>query len=581
MIDILVKYYSLGLKCLPTKQDKSPNISTTWKDGIEDTELYKNTFGIGIICGKLSGGLECLDFDNHFEDAKDNLSKFIAEIKDIYNKYHFPIESTMNGGYHLIYRCSKIEGNQKLAQRPKKDEKSQKFRPDTIIETRGEGGYFVASPTPGYKWVRNTVDNIPVISIEDRNTIIEVAKTFNTWFELRKNEYENNNKPGDIFNESTESKSELISCLIGAGWTDLGNGNWQRPNKKVGISATLDKVANNVFYVFSSNAYPFEPSHAYTPFQVLALLKYKGDFKEFARELAEKYNINKPQKRDRSKPETKVYSENQLEDIMNKSYIDLSIPISRPPTIIKIRDFENGSLNEKRLFTLQNFSAITGKSKSKKSFLGTLFMAAATCNGLLYNKICGYLPLNKPGVILFDTEQSNYDTYKYGKNVMNLIGGNFENFGTWGLREYSPKERCEIIDFILTKYKDNISYVVIDGIADLVNAINDEDEATRVSSLLMKWTKLFNIHITVNIHQNKNDNYATGWIGSYILKKAECIISVTKDQHRPFVSLVECMDIRGTSEFNPFEIEINEQGLPVINENLTLSNHYEVKEIDF
>lgn len=60
---------------------------------------------------------------------------------------------------------------------------------------------------------------------------------------------------------------------------------------------------------------------------------------------------------------------------------------------------------------------------------------------------------------------------------------------------------------------------MIDGIADLAMAINDEIEASRVVSLLMKWTKLYNIHITLVIHQNKNDEYATGHLGSAILKR--------------------------------------------------------------
>jgi hypothetical protein len=97
----------------------------------------------------------------------------------------------------------------------------------------------------------------------------------------------------------------------------------------------------------------------------------------------------------------------------------------------------------------------------------------------------------------------------------------------------------------------------------------------------MKWTKQFNCHITVNIHQNKNDNFATGWIGSYILKKAECVIGVTKDADNAMCSKVECQDIRGTAEFKDFDIEIQENGIPVVKENLLISSQYEVKDIPF
>jgi KaiC/GvpD/RAD55 family RecA-like ATPase len=248
---------------------------------------------------------------------------------------------------------------------------------------------------------------------------------------------------------------------------------------------------------------------------------------------------------------------------------------------MKIRDFENNQIYERRLFSLGNFSAITGKSKSKKSFFAAMLLAAAAKNGLIENKLNGFLPTSKNGVLLFDTEQSNYDVYRYAKNVLDVIGHKADNFGAFALMEYTPKERCEIIDHAITKYKDNVSYIVIDGIADLATAINDELEATRVVSLLMKWTKLYNNHITVNIHQNKNDNFATGHLGSLILKKAEAIISVFKDEKDSMVSKVECTDIRGTAEFKDFEIEIQETGIPKLRENFYIPTHYNTVEREF
>ena len=55
-----------------------------------------------------------------------------------------------------------------------------------------------------------------------------------------------------------------------------------RPGKAAGTSATLK---DRVFYVFSSNAAPFEPGRAYSPFAVLALLEFGGDFAATARAL--------------------------------------------------------------------------------------------------------------------------------------------------------------------------------------------------------------------------------------------------------------------------------------------------------
>jgi len=578
---IAKEYINYGFSVLPTKNDKSPNVKGTWKDGITDLKEFDSAEGIGIICGEPSGNLECLDIDNHFGDAKDNLSKLIEEIKDIYLKYKFPIEETVNGGYHLLYRSKKIGGNQKLASKPLLDQKTNKWRPDAIIETRGEGGYFVAAPTPGYKVVRNNILDVPEITVEERDLIISVCKSFNEWHEVRKETYEQTDKPGDLFNQSIESKEEMISCLKSEGWTETKTGIWRRPGKKDGISATIGKVADNVFYNFSSNAYPFEPNAGYTPFQVVSLLKYKGQFSDFAKELVQRYDLNKDKKEYKKEPKEVKKDKKELDKILSNAYIDLTVPVPKPPTALKISEFENGFIIDKRLFTLSNFSAITGKSKSKKTFLTTILLAAATLNGEIYKKITGCLPESKRATFLFDTEQANYDAYMTGKRVNNLLGYNAENFGAFGLRELTPLERCELIEYALKEFSPNVGYVVIDGIADLATAINDEQEASRVAGLLLKWTKVYNCHITTVIHQNKNDSYATGHLGSAILKKAEAIISVTKSETNSYSSNVKCDMIRGVADFNDFEIEINEKGMPEINEMINIATHYERKDIDF
>ena len=62
-----------------------------------------------------------------------------------------------------------------------------------------------------------------------------------------------------------------------------------------------------------------------------------------------------------------------------------------------------------------------------------------------------------------------------------------------------------LIEFIFNKYKTKIALMIIDGVADLVNAINDEVEATKIVTMLLKYTALYNCHISTVIHQNKNN----------------------------------------------------------------------------
>jgi hypothetical protein len=89
------------------------------------------------------------------------------------------------------------------------------------------------------------------------------------------------NRPGDDFN----NRGDVRAVLLQHGWvlTKPGdNEHWRRPGKTCGMSATLK---DRVFYVFSSNAAPFEPHHAYSPFAVYALLNHGGSYELAARAL--------------------------------------------------------------------------------------------------------------------------------------------------------------------------------------------------------------------------------------------------------------------------------------------------------
>jgi hypothetical protein len=90
-------------------------------------------------------------------------------------------------------------------------------------------------------------------------------------------------RPGDDYNQN----ADIRPLLEQHGWTYLhtandGNEHWCRPGKDEGTSATLKE---RVFWVFSSNAPPFQADTGYGPFAVLGLLEFGGDFAAAARAL--------------------------------------------------------------------------------------------------------------------------------------------------------------------------------------------------------------------------------------------------------------------------------------------------------
>jgi len=564
---ILSSYKDTGITIFPVQEDKSPVKGFIWNKDIAMPTDFKDAHGVGVVCGKASGGLEVIDIDNHFGDAKSLMTEFmnLKEVKDVFSRNNIVVNSTNGGGYHIIYRANNINGNKKLSSRPKWSDKEEKFKPDAIFETRGDGGYIVAPPTKGYESVRGHILKVCKISDQDRDTLIEAAKSFNQWIpEERKEAIGTKERVGDKFDNDSSSVYEAQAALKKAGWSDLGNGRWRRPEKSKGISATFGKVAPNVFYCFTSNGYPFEEMSAYSPFQVVALLDYGGDFSAFAKDLAERYDPKEPKESPVTNREKKEVDASKMDGLLSRAFIDISIPVPRPPAAMEIR-WDEGR-DWQRFLTLGNISVITGKAKAKKTFFTSMVNAAAAGGHSIYNRFRGVLPEGKGLVIRIDTEQSDYDAYTVAKRVEDMIPENLrgEHYASFDLREYNPEERIEMVDYIFNKFGKNIGMMIIDGIADLAKTFNDEVEASKLVSLLLKWSKIYNCHIMNIIHQNKGDNFATGHLGSALMKKSEMVISVSKEENNPEVSIVENENARGVKEFKSFNFNINENGMPVI-----------------
>jgi len=233
------------------------------------------------------------------------------------------------------------------------------------------------------------------------------------------------------------------------------------------------------------------------------------------------------------------------------------------------------------LGTCGNFSAIIGKAKSRKSFLINIAVSSATKSGLVLDLIRSDIS-HQPQVIYFDTEQSKYHVQLALKRICKQINiDDPHNLTVYGLRKYEPKERLALIEHAIYN-NENVGFVVIDGIKDLITSINDEEQATMIVSKLLKWTEERNIHIVTVLHQNKSDTNARGHVGTELINKAETVLSVTKAEGNNDISIVEPQQCRN-KEPETFAFEIME-GLPVLAQNwevrtTTKSNKIDVSNI--
>jgi hypothetical protein len=325
-------YLAAGLCALPARRTEKRPAVGRWKQyrerlptPAEVSAWFANgPDAVCIICGRVSGNGEMIDFDAGGESFEAWAQRIPPHLLA-----RLVIETTQRGGRHVWYRCAaEVCGNMKLAQR------LDGAKIITLIETRGEGGLFLCAPTAGYELIQGDLANPPVLTMDERDVLLQAAWDLNEYLPpavdgpshngtlgsrgpssgghgqlSAENSHsgscpsdngivgqrgvlsvgqsdrppENGSRPGDDFNLRGDVRAVLAQC----GWSCVRGGDneyWRRPGKDSGTSATLK---DRVFYVFSSNAAPFEPNQAYSPFAVYTLLNHSGDFEQAARSLRE------------------------------------------------------------------------------------------------------------------------------------------------------------------------------------------------------------------------------------------------------------------------------------------------------
>ena len=344
-------YIAYQLSVIPTKADKLPAL-TTWKPyqtAIIKTNLILSVFtkpevkGIAIVCGAVSGNLEVIDVDTKHDTTGSLWIEFRGLIEDnlpdVYNK--LVIAQTRSGGYHIYYRCSVIEGNKKLA---------VKSNREVLLETRGEGGYIIAPPSPGYKYIQGDYSNIPTITPEEREILFNIAKSFNEIIEEIKpkikttsgNNYSNTGgSPFEAYNET----GDVVELLQSKGWkvvTQRGERiNLLRPGSTDSKSSGNYHTGLKVLRVFSSST-EFNPDKGYSPAQVFSLLECGGDDKLAYRKLLE-LGYGEPMRRDKTPPAVKT--ERIKVELINKVNRVSSV-ISNPGESLRIENIKTATGDE-------------------------------------------------------------------------------------------------------------------------------------------------------------------------------------------------------------------------------------------
>ena len=279
----------------------------------------------------------------------------------------------------------------------------------------------------------------------------------------------------------------------------------------------------------------------------------------------------------------------------------------------------------KPCFPRRELVAITGKAKSGKTFVTSMLMAVggrtSPPNPLIPDQrsptrrlsdgrggmpearegsIC-QLPLKRIRedplrVLWYDTEQSDESTQDILKNrIMTLIktttdltdstdindhscsiSGNscskekseqsvssvFEKqIDVFNVRAVPWKERRDLLREAVTRCKPDL--VIVDGIRDLVNDINDGVLAQEVMEELMHLATHQKCCIVCVLHQNKGseDHNLRGWIGTELMNKAFEVYACEKMMPQRIFKLEQTLTRKYDIE-QTFYFEVGDDGLP-------------------
>jgi len=555
-----------GISAIPTKKDKRPLIE--WKryqfDLPTEEELTKWFADGKNSMALISGKVQCLDVDE--KHAAGIFARFAARTEEVGLDYligELIRQKTPSGGYHLVWRCEgKTIRNLKLA---------EKANHEVMIETRGEGGYFLISPSENYVLENGDWSSIPTISEEDRDALLDLARSFD---ERPPTEADAQNHsepsadsaaahsplgpdvtPGDDY----DFRADIPALLKQHGWKAAGSSGkyWTRPGKAKGISASWDVVPGRLFVFSSSTA--FEPQHVYRPWHVYAVLECGGDFKRAALELRRQGFGGSTQKK-KTQPRDEFISDDPpgVEPTPDdppgvEAGVD---PHGAAPTketeddkirrMLRAREYNDSdeppplvplfTLAEHVICTPGNLASITAPVKvGKSAFSGALMAATMTApeteTDLL--SIKAFNTQNK-AFIYFDTEQSPYHFWHAVKRAMRRarVAGKPEWLTAHRIADLKAQEARKAVAIRMADMAEvfgGVYAVVIDGVADLVLDVNDAAECNGLVAELHTLAIRYDCSIICVIHKNPGSDKVRGHLGSQIERKSETNLSLDKE----------------------------------------------------
>lgn len=246
-----------------------------------------NTNGVGIVTG--FEFLECIDVDTKVFSTQIEKDEFWNEyyqtLKDSIVDFEdkFAVYVTKSGGFHILYKTKRVQGNTKIA--------TLKGHKEAVLESRGNGGYIFVYPQK--KYAKKTYFDIDFITDADRETLWNISRSYNHIEEKPeepKKDFKTYAKdeitPWQDFNEKTDIWSVICDDFV---IPPNGQKNKhyliKRHNSESPHSGYVFRDSGCMFLFSTGTIYPSEK--LISPFLAYTYKYHNGDFKEATRDLYE------------------------------------------------------------------------------------------------------------------------------------------------------------------------------------------------------------------------------------------------------------------------------------------------------
>ena len=539
--DAAIKLAALGFSVIPVNSYKEA--TAAWKpyqekapDPFQINDLFSvNTFGLAVIAGKVSGNLEVIDEDSKYDLTGTMHGEFEAQVKEqmpgLYERLF--IQKTTSGGHHFPYFCETIEGNLKLASRPAtEDERKTNEKEKVLFETRGEGGYFVFAPTPGYEVIQGNIQSIPVLTPAERELLLSIARSFNQCqkeFNPPKFKTETNFTGLSSF-EDYNQKADVVALLNKHGWTTVctkGEKTFLKRPGKTGTTQSANFDVNKNWFTCFSTSTEFETQKAYLPYAVYALLECNGDFSVASKKLYEGGYGDR-----RSVSNFGSYKGKSVTTTTDPD-LDLSKIVVNAIDLLKLDSEENRYLLSP-IIPKVGTGVLAGMPDTGKSQLARQF-CIAVASDMNHFLDYGITTIHKRALYIATEDDDHNTSFLLRKQLGGLRQSATENLSFIFADVLSQEEILQIMDKHLTEKPCDL--VVVDSYSDVFVG-NDSNNSTAMRQTVKNFDRFAKKHqcFILFVHHTTKSSYKQAphqmhiMGGAGLVQKARLALMLSQDE---------------------------------------------------